>query len=188
MVSTNNSPPVAMPMHVPQGHMVQQVLDENGTLQHVILSPDPMGGAPGVIPGPMAGPPGPLAGSASPPTSTVTTSATNTSSSVAPAPSGTAQQFVPMTLYVSANLHVIHLLKLLLGKLPVILTLLSQAHVHLLQNTSCKYFCTQLKNFHIKNYLCSFFVRSFCAFAMQVFSCRSAKYMKSKVQLYSCSI
>lgn len=111
MVSTNSSPPVAMPMHVPQGHMVQQVLDENGTLQHVILSPDPMAG-PGAVMGPTgpmgAGPPGgPMAGSASPPTSTVTTSATNTSSSVAP-PSGSGQQFVPMTLYVSVTLHAIN--------------------------------------------------------------------------------
>ena len=27
---------------VPQGHMVQQILDPNGTLQHVILTPEPM--------------------------------------------------------------------------------------------------------------------------------------------------
>ena len=27
---------------VPQGHMVQQILDPNGTLQHVILTTDPM--------------------------------------------------------------------------------------------------------------------------------------------------
>jgi hypothetical protein len=29
-------------MQVPQGHMVQQLLDPNGTLQHVIFTPDPM--------------------------------------------------------------------------------------------------------------------------------------------------
>ena len=29
-------------LQVPQGHMVQQVLDPNGTLQHVILTSDPM--------------------------------------------------------------------------------------------------------------------------------------------------
>ena len=29
-------------LKVPQGHMVQQILDPNGTLQHVILTPDPM--------------------------------------------------------------------------------------------------------------------------------------------------
>ena len=64
MVSTNSSPPVAMPMHVPQGHMVQQVLDENGTLQHVILSPDPMS----VLAGPqgLAGPGMPPGASSSP--------------------------------------------------------------------------------------------------------------------------
>ncbi|XP_063236459.1 fibronectin type-III domain-containing protein 3A isoform X2 [Bacillus rossius redtenbacheri] len=38
MVSSNSSPPMAMPVQVPPGHMVQQVVDENGTLRHVILS------------------------------------------------------------------------------------------------------------------------------------------------------
>ncbi|XP_022918886.1 fibronectin type-III domain-containing protein 3A isoform X3 [Onthophagus taurus] len=38
MVSTNSSPPVAMPVQVPPGHMVQQIVDENGTLRHVIIS------------------------------------------------------------------------------------------------------------------------------------------------------
>ncbi|CAH1130831.1 unnamed protein product [Ceutorhynchus assimilis] len=38
MVSTNQSPPIAMPVHVPPGHVVQQIVDENGTLRHVILS------------------------------------------------------------------------------------------------------------------------------------------------------
>jgi hypothetical protein len=42
MVSPNSSPPLALPMQVPQGHMVQQLLDPNGTLQHVIFTPDPM--------------------------------------------------------------------------------------------------------------------------------------------------
>ena len=48
MVS-NNGPPLPMPMHVPPGHMVQQIVDENGILTHVILSPQPhnmMGGSP----------------------------------------------------------------------------------------------------------------------------------------------
>ena len=40
MVS-NNGPPLPMPMHVPPGHMVQQIVDENGILTHVILSPQP---------------------------------------------------------------------------------------------------------------------------------------------------
>ena len=62
MVSPNSSPPLAVPIQVnkkvfdfsnsrtnffflfkvPQGHMVQQILDPNGTLQHVILTPEPM--------------------------------------------------------------------------------------------------------------------------------------------------
>ena len=51
MVSTNSSPPLPLPMQVPPGHMVQQILDQNGTLQHVILAPDPMsqGGPPGKL-------------------------------------------------------------------------------------------------------------------------------------------
>ncbi len=47
MVS-NNGPPLPMPMQVPPGHMVQQIVDENGILTHVILSPQHPG---------MAGPP-----------------------------------------------------------------------------------------------------------------------------------
>lgn len=42
MVS-NNGPPIPMPMQVPPGHMVQQIVDENGILTHVILSPQPPG-------------------------------------------------------------------------------------------------------------------------------------------------
>lgn len=30
-----------MPMQVPPGHMVQQIVDEHGILTHVILSPQP---------------------------------------------------------------------------------------------------------------------------------------------------
>ncbi|XP_023720890.1 fibronectin type-III domain-containing protein 3A isoform X3 [Cryptotermes secundus] len=41
MVSTNSSPPIAMPVQVPPGHVVQQIVDESGTLRHVILSPQP---------------------------------------------------------------------------------------------------------------------------------------------------
>ncbi|XP_049821835.1 fibronectin type-III domain-containing protein 3a isoform X3 [Aethina tumida] len=48
MVSTNSSPPIAMPVQVPPGHMVQQIVDENGTLRHVILSPQPP--PPGLVP------------------------------------------------------------------------------------------------------------------------------------------
>lgn len=42
MVSTNSSPPIAMPVQVPPGHVVQQIVDESGTLRHVILSPQHM--------------------------------------------------------------------------------------------------------------------------------------------------
>lgn len=42
MVS-NNGPPLPMPMQVPPGHMVQQIVDEHGILTHVILSPNPPG-------------------------------------------------------------------------------------------------------------------------------------------------
>ncbi|ETN64451.1 fibronectin type-III domain-containing protein 3a [Anopheles darlingi] len=41
MVSQNGTPPMAMPMQVPHGHMMQQIVDENGTLRHVILSTQP---------------------------------------------------------------------------------------------------------------------------------------------------
>jgi hypothetical protein len=41
MVSTNSSPPIAMPVQVPPGHVLQQIVDESGTLRHVILSPQP---------------------------------------------------------------------------------------------------------------------------------------------------
>lgn len=40
MVSTG-SPPVPLPVQVPPGHVLQQVVDELGTLRHVILSPAP---------------------------------------------------------------------------------------------------------------------------------------------------
>ena len=43
MVSTNSSPPMAYPVQVPPGHMMQQVVDGMGTLRHVILSPEPRG-------------------------------------------------------------------------------------------------------------------------------------------------
>lgn len=38
MVSNSNSPPIPMPVQVPPGHLMQQIVDENGTLRHVILS------------------------------------------------------------------------------------------------------------------------------------------------------
>lgn len=48
MVS-NNGPPLPMPMQVPPGHMVQQIIDENGILTNVILSSQP----PGIMAPPM---------------------------------------------------------------------------------------------------------------------------------------
>lgn len=40
MVSQSGSPPIPMGPHVqvPPGHVMQQIVDENGTLRHVILS------------------------------------------------------------------------------------------------------------------------------------------------------
>ncbi|XP_071530089.1 fibronectin type-III domain-containing protein 3A-like isoform X6 [Panulirus ornatus] len=58
MVSTNSSPPIPLPVQVPPGHVVQQIVDETGTLRHVILSPQP-------VPMPMC-PYGPNTGQAPP--------------------------------------------------------------------------------------------------------------------------
>ncbi|CAG5129287.1 unnamed protein product, partial [Candidula unifasciata] len=56
MVSSNG-PPVPMPMQVPPGHMVQQIVDEHGILTHVILSPQPPPGPAAPMPvGPYGGP------------------------------------------------------------------------------------------------------------------------------------
>lgn len=41
MVSQSGSPPIPMPVQVPPGHVMQQIVDENGTLRHVILSTAP---------------------------------------------------------------------------------------------------------------------------------------------------
>lgn len=38
MVSQSGSPPIPMPVQVPHGHVMQQIVDESGTLRHVILS------------------------------------------------------------------------------------------------------------------------------------------------------
>ncbi|XP_063699052.1 fibronectin type-III domain-containing protein 3A isoform X2 [Culicoides brevitarsis] len=38
MVSQGGSPPIPMPVQVPPGHVMQQIVDENGTLRQVILS------------------------------------------------------------------------------------------------------------------------------------------------------
>ncbi|KAK8391572.1 hypothetical protein O3P69_017245 [Scylla paramamosain] len=42
MVSANPSPPIPLPVQVPPGHVLQQIVDETGTLRHVILSPQPV--------------------------------------------------------------------------------------------------------------------------------------------------
>jgi len=41
LVTTNSSPPIPLPMQVPPGHVVQQIVDESGTLRHVIVSHQP---------------------------------------------------------------------------------------------------------------------------------------------------
>ena len=56
MVSTNSNPPMPMPLTVPAGHMVQQILGQDGTLQDVILALDPMA-PPGSGPPPPPPPP-----------------------------------------------------------------------------------------------------------------------------------
>lgn len=38
MVSQSGSPPIPMTVQVPPGHVMQQIVDENGTLRHVFLS------------------------------------------------------------------------------------------------------------------------------------------------------
>ncbi|XP_068242077.1 fibronectin type-III domain-containing protein 3A-like isoform X2 [Palaemon carinicauda] len=58
MVSSNSSPPIPLPVQVPTGHVVQQIVDETGTLRHVILSAQP-------VPMPMC-PYGPNAGQGPP--------------------------------------------------------------------------------------------------------------------------
>ncbi|XP_066978126.1 fibronectin type-III domain-containing protein 3a isoform X2 [Macrobrachium rosenbergii] len=58
MVSSNSSPPIPLPVQVPAGHVVQQIVDETGTLRHVILSAQP-------VPMPMC-PYGPNAGQGPP--------------------------------------------------------------------------------------------------------------------------
>lgn len=39
MVSQSVCPPMPLPLHVPPGHLVQQICDDNGILKHLILSP-----------------------------------------------------------------------------------------------------------------------------------------------------
>lgn len=41
LVSNSSTPPMAVPVQVPPGHVMQQIVDENGTLRHIILSPQP---------------------------------------------------------------------------------------------------------------------------------------------------
>lgn len=41
LLSNASSPPLPLPIQVPPGHVVQQIVDENGTLRHVIVSHTP---------------------------------------------------------------------------------------------------------------------------------------------------
>ena len=50
---SKNGPTFPLPLHLPPGHIVQQVLDENGVLTHVILP------QPGPLPPPLPLPPPP---------------------------------------------------------------------------------------------------------------------------------
>ncbi|GFO48909.1 fibronectin type iii domain-containing protein 3b [Plakobranchus ocellatus] len=52
---SSNGPPMPMPMQVPPGHMVQQIVDEHGILTHVILSPQPPGPGAPLTGGPASG-------------------------------------------------------------------------------------------------------------------------------------
>lgn len=45
MVSQNPGLPAPLPLHVPPGHIVQQIVDENGVLRHLILSPQQQPGS-----------------------------------------------------------------------------------------------------------------------------------------------
>ena len=133
MVSTNSSPPMPLPMQVPPGHMVQQVVDQTGTLLHVILSPDPMAMGPGPQPA-APGQPTPLPGSALPGGGSATPSGSSSgtiggnnnnggassggTSTPASAPPSTGNnggsttpqpqpQFVPMTLQYVSTKHMV---------------------------------------------------------------------------------
>ena len=74
MVSTNSNPPMPMPLTVPAGHMVQQILGQDGTLQDVILALDPMA-PPGSGPQPPPPPPPPSVAAAGVPGATTPVSA-----------------------------------------------------------------------------------------------------------------
>lgn len=67
MVSTNSSPPIAMPVQVPPGHVVQQIVDESGTLRHLILSAQHPGLLPITTHNPQHYNAGPMNGSNGPP-------------------------------------------------------------------------------------------------------------------------
>ena len=120
-------------MQVPPGHMVQQVVDQTGTLLHVILSPDPMAMGPGPQPA-APGQPTPLPGSALPGGGSATPSGSSSgtiggnnnnggassggTSTPASAPPSTGNnggsttpqpqpQFVPMTLQYVSTKHMV---------------------------------------------------------------------------------
>ena len=88
MVSTG-SPPVPLPVQVPPGHVLQQIVDERGTLRHVILSP-----APATNVGP-AQPPPPLNG--------VATASSSGQAGVLPLATPTHPPPLPTHAYVSID-------------------------------------------------------------------------------------
>lgn len=49
---TSGPPPAALPLHVPPGHQIHQIVDEYGALKHLVLSPqnaEPGSVAPGTM-------------------------------------------------------------------------------------------------------------------------------------------
>ena len=103
MVSTNSNPPMPMPLTVPAGHMVQQILGQDGTLQDVILALDPMA-PPGSGPQPPPPPPPPSVAAAGVPGATTPVSA-------APfTPVGPAQGAALPSPYVSYPINANHCL------------------------------------------------------------------------------
>ena len=102
MVSTNSNPPMPMPLTVPAGHMVQQILGQDGTLQDVILALDPMA-PPGSGPQPPPPPPPSVAAAGVPGATTPVSAAPFT-------PVGPAQGAALPSPYVSNPMNANHCL------------------------------------------------------------------------------
>lgn len=106
-------------MQVPQGHMAQQVLDSNGYLTHVILSPDPMTMGTAADPSSSPATVGGAAAASGPPTMPMPVPVPIPVPAVAPTAEGSGAdgstpagsnpammaqsgtQYIPMTVYVS---------------------------------------------------------------------------------------